>query len=296
MLRLSSADTDRASRLAALAACVVAAAACAWLTVRVVWLFVPHTDSTPAPPLATTSSAGSAATSIAQWHLFGNSQTVDLAARARNAPKTALDLVLRGTFAATDPQQGIAIIAQGQRERSFSVGDAVGNATLSEVYPDHVVLAHDGVAETLNMLRPDDHAATAADRPAAPRVPASASSIPPGYAPGAAAPGAGLSGASAGSAVLARSNAADLARDVRFEPVFDNGRVAGARLSGSGAAATLMNQVGLRPTDVVTAVNGTQLSNVSNPQQLIEQFGNAASLQVTIQRDGHPLTLTLNLR
>ncbi|TLY48232.1 MAG: PDZ domain-containing protein [Gammaproteobacteria bacterium] len=57
-----------------------------------------------------------------------------------------------------------------------------------------------------------------------------------------------------------------------------------------------MNQVGLKPTDLVTAVNGTPLSNVSNPQQLLDKFGNAASLQITVQRDGKPATLTLNLR
>ena len=293
-MRLSSADTDRVSRLAALAVCVVAGALCVWLALRLIWLFVPHADSAAVTPLAATTTTGSAATSIAQWHLFGNPQTVDLAARARNAPKTALDLVLRGTFALEDPHQGIAIIAQGaQRDQRYSVGEDVGNAKLVEVYPDHVVLAHDGITEILEMQRPDDHAAPAAAAAAA--RPGTPTSVPPGYVPAAAAPG-GPAPASPAGAVLARSNAADLARDVRFEPVFDNGRVAGARLSGSGAAGALMNQVGLRPTDVVTAVNGTQLANVSNPQQLIEQFGNASTLQVTIQRDGRPLTLTLNLR
>jgi general secretion pathway protein C len=96
--------------------------------------------------------------------------------------------------------------------------------------------------------------------------------------------------------VLARSNAADLLRQVQFEPVFAGGRISGARLSGSGAAGTLMAQVGLRPTDVVTSVNGTDLSSVSSPQQLLDKLGNASSLQVTVQRDGKPATLTLNLR
>ena len=90
---------------------------------------------------------------------------------------------------------------------------------------------------------------------------------------------------------LARTNAADLARQIQFEPVFDGGKIAGARLSGSGAAAALMNQIGLKPTDMVTAVNGTPLSSVSNPQQLLDQLGNASSLQITVQRDGKTITL-----
>jgi len=296
MLRLP-ADSDRLSRFAALAVCAIAAALCAWLVVRLIWTIVPRSaEVVPVAPPATAAGAQSAATSIAQWHLFGNPQNVDLAARARNAPKTTLELVLRGTFALSDPKQGIAIIADGPRgERSYNVGDAVASATLAEVYADHVVLSHDGAEESLSLPRPEDHAPEATASNASTRQPGQASSMPPGYTPGRSA--AQISAVANGSApAVTRASAADLARDVRFEPVFDGGRIAGARLSGSGAAATLMNQVGLRPTDVVTAVNGTQLANVANPQQLLDQLGNAASLQVTIQRDGHPATLTLNLR
>jgi len=294
MLNLS-ADSDRLSRLAAVGVCVFAVALCAWLMVRLIWLAIPRAADSSAPPaIPTPSNAQTAATSIAQWHLFGNPQTVDLAARARNAPKTTLDLVLRGTFALPDPKEGIAIIADGPRgERSYNVGEAVGSATLAEVYPDHIVLSHDGAQESLSLPRPEDHA-TGATPANSSRLSGQASSVPPGYTPGASsAPGAAATNA---SPALSKNNAADLARDVHFEPIFDGGKIAGARLSGTGAAAALMNQVGLRPTDVVTAVNGTQLANVANPQQLIDQLGNASSLQVTIQRDGHPATLTLNLR
>ena len=295
MLRLP-ADSDRLSRLAALATCVIAGALCAWFLVRLIWQLIPHSIDAASPvQISAPTNVQTAATSIAQWHLFGNPQTIDLAARARNAPKTTLDLVLRGTFALSDPKQGIAIIADGPRgENSYNVGDAVAGATLTEVYPDHVVLNHDGASESLPMARPDDHAA-AATTSAPARVPGQASSVPPGYVPNARAP-QNAAAAAGNPSALPHATAADLARDVRFEPIFDNGHIAGARLSGSGAAAALMNQVGLRPTDVVTAVNGTQLADVSNPQQIIDQLGNASSLQVTIQRDGHPATLTLNLR
>ncbi len=297
MLRLP-ADSDRLSRFAALATCAVAGALCAWLVVRLIWLLIPRSaDVVAAVPPAPAANVQSAATSIAQWHLFGNPQNVDLAARARATSKTTLELVLRGTFALPDPKQGIAIIVDGPRgEHSYNVGDAVGSATLAEVYADHIVLNHDGADESLSLPRPEDHAAAATTMNANARSPGQASSVPPGYVPGVPASAPTPSAANGAAPALARASAADLARDVRFEPVFDGGRIAGARLSGSGAAATLMSQVGLRPTDVVTAVNGTQLANVANPQQLFDQLGNASSLQVTIQRDGRPATLTLNLR
>lgn len=294
---LSAADTERTSKFAALAACALAGLLCIWLLARVIWLFVPRAgDSAPAPP-APNAAPATAAASVAQWHLFGNPQTVDLAARALNAPKTALKLVLRGTLALPDAKDGIAIIADEHNvEHSYNVGDAVaGSAKLAEVYTDHVVLSHDGVTESLQLPSPGERAApSAADRAAAVRAPGAAASVPAGYVPNS---GANSAAAAAGSpGALARMNAADLARQVQFEPVFDGGKIAGARLSGSGAAAALMNQIGLKPTDMVTAVNGTPLSSVSNPQQLLDQLGNASSLQITVQRDGRPATLTLNLR
>lgn len=296
---LSAGDTDRTSRLAAFAVCVLAGLLCIWFLARLVWLLVPRGSDASASAPASSSAAAvpiSAATSVAQWHLFGNAQAIDLAERALNAPKTALKLGLRGTLALPDPKDGIAIIADEQGlERSYNVGSAVGgSAKLTEVYTDHVVLSHDGVVESLNMPRPEEHVPPTAERASA-RGTGIAASVPPGYVPNApsnsASPGAGNSGN-----VMSRMNAADLARQVQFEPVFEGGKIAGARLSGSGAAAVLMNQVGLKPSDVVTAVNGTSLSSVSNPQQLLDKLGNASSLQVTVQRDGKPATLTLNLR
>ncbi len=84
--------------------------------------------------------------------------------RALNAPRSALKLTLRGTLALPDAKDGIAIIADEQNiEHRFNVGDTVsGNAKLSEVYPDHVVLSHDGVDESLAMPGPETHVAPVA--------------------------------------------------------------------------------------------------------------------------------------
>lgn len=286
-----SPNADRLSRLAALAVCIAAGAICALMLVRTLWLLVPRgTDAAPARPLVSAPARASAATSIAQWHLFGNAQTIDLAARAANAPRTALKLGLRGTFALDDAKEGIAIIAdESNIEHSVKVGETIGGATLAEVYADHVLLQHDGVAESLALPRAEERTAAAPAARAAPGLPGIAASNGATSNPA-------MATAAPSAPVIARANAADLARQVQFEPVFDGGRIAGARLSGSGAAAQLMSQVGLKPTDLVTAVNGTPLSSVGNPQQLIDKLGNAASLQVTIQRDGKPATLTLNLR
>src|SRR5262249_25640003 len=150
-------------------------------------------------------------------------------------------------------------------ERSYKVGETVaGNARLAEVYADHVVLNHDGIAEALNLPRPEEHAPALAETNVARATgTAPASSMPPGYAAKSSA------NAAARATVAGRLPIPDeLARQVHIEPVFDNGKLTGARLSGGGAVAILMGQAGLRPTDVVTSVNGMPLSSLSNPQQL----------------------------
>jgi general secretion pathway protein C len=80
----------------------------------------------------------------------------------------------------------------------------------------------------------------------------------------------------------------------QLKPVFADGRIVGADISG--ADASLLARLGLKPTDVVTAINGTPLAGVTNPQQLMEQLQSSSSVQVTVQRDGKPATLTLSLR
>ncbi|MBN8483119.1 MAG: PDZ domain-containing protein, partial [Xanthomonadales bacterium] len=94
---------------------------------------------------------------------------------------------------------------------------------------------------------------------------------------------------------VAGGNAADLARRVQVTPVLDNGRVAGLRVSTAGDAA-LMARLGLRPSDIVTAVNGIPVDSVARGQQILESLGSATEVRVTVTRDGMPAELALKLR
>lgn len=291
-------EPARLSRPVALSMCVLAGIACLWLLVRLGWLVLAPTDDNALPPPQAAAAAAVPAQSLAKWHLFGNPQTVNLA-QMRNAPATTLKLILRGTLALPDPKQGMAVIADEHgSERAYSIGDDVTDgAKLAEVYTDHAVLTHEGVAETLNMPRPEQHAPelpeanqrALAGSPANPK----ASSVPPTFVPPQTGHGA-LDWSKAQRQL--QLDPAELAKQVHVEPVFENGKIAGARLSGGGDVAALMREAGLKPTDLITAVNGSPISGLSNPQQFMDNLRNAASLQVTVLRDGKPATLTLNLR
>jgi general secretion pathway protein C len=294
---LTHSDHERVSRLAALAICAGAGVICVWLLVRLVWLLLPHahldsdlTSAAPRPP------GTAAAQSIALWHLFGNPQSVNLAQLARNAPATTLKLTLRGTLALPDPKQGIAMIADEQGgERGYNVGDDVAGAKLAEVYTDHVVLNHEGTAETLQLPRPEAHAPELpeANRQNLAAAQGKASSVPPVYVPPQMAHGT-LDWTRTQKQL--QIDPAELARQVHVEPVFENGKIAGARLSAGGNIGALMSQAGLQPGDLITTVNGTPLAGLSNPQQFMDNLKDASSLQVTVMRNGKPATLTLTLR
>ena len=220
---LTNANRARASRLAALGACAAAALVCLWLLVRLAWLLVPQGDvASPSVPVASTPAAVPVQ-SVGKWHLFGNPQTIAVLQQMRNAPATTLKLTLRGTLATDDAHDGIAMIEDEHGgERAYKVGEVVGsNAKLVAVYADHVVLDHEGVAETLNLPRAEQHAPPLP--PANQANPATAtgvrsSSIPPNYAP------PQLSGNLDWSAAQSklRVDPAQLAKQVHVEPVFEN--------------------------------------------------------------------------
>ena len=289
---MSSGDHERLSRLAALGACAAAVALCLYLLVRIVWLLLPRGDATGPGVTAAAQSPAGATVSVAKWHLFGNPQGIT-GATPSSSLATVLKLGLRGTLALADPkdERALAIIANEQGvETSYRIGaDVAPGAHLAEVYADHVVLDHEGVAETLTLPRPEQHASPLPAKNQQRLAPASApaSSVPPGFVPGSAAPPP-----AAAASAPPRIDPQDVARQLK--PVFADGRIVGADISG--ADASLLARLGLKPTDVVTAINGTPLAGVTNPQQLMEQLQSSSSVQVTVQRDGKPATLTLSLR
>ena len=70
-----------------------------------------------------------------------------------DAPETKLKLVLRGVFSSEDQDNARAIIADPRgKEEQYSIGDMLpGNAELSEVHADKVILKRSGRYETLRL-------------------------------------------------------------------------------------------------------------------------------------------------
>lgn len=308
----SSKDGEQVSLLGGMLVCGLLALACLWLAVKLLWLLVPSGggDIEASPMIATVPApGGKAAVSISKWHLFG-SAGLTTAQLARNAPATQLQLQLRGTLAEADVRAGMAVISDPvSGERAYRVGDALpGGATLDGVYPDRVILLHEGVQETLGLPY---------DQPSAPSTPAtsavaanagrntapatSASAPAPGQIPAVApifVPPQMAQGAVDFSKIqqqLGVSDPTELMRQINAQPVMENGRMAGVRLSG-GPNAALIAQLGLQPTDIVTSINNVPLDSMGRATQVVDSLKNASRVTVTVNRDGKPVTLSVNIQ
>jgi general secretion pathway protein C len=287
--------------------CAALAALALWLLVKLAWLLVPLDDAAldTTPARGETGAKGAIpAQSVARWHLFGNTPLRPGA--GPGAPSTTLSLILRGTLAENDPKAGIALLSDPQNgERALRVGDDVApGARLAGVYPDHIVLDHEGASEILKLVRDRNLVPADVVRPTPGTVSSGKSSNP--LAAGAGTSAAGVAPATAGTSVKApadwqqtiarlRQNPDELARRVQVVPVLDGGKLTGVRLSAGGDAA-LIAQIGLRAGDVITSVNGLPVDSFARGQEIMAGLASANSVRVTVLRNGKPTEVTVGLQ
>lgn len=300
---MSGAERDRWSERSAILAFAVIALLVVWSLARTFWLLVPGGESLNEGPLRTASVAGATpGVSVSKWHLFGAAP--QQFARQRNAPATTLNLSLRGTLADADPKSGLAVIADAQGlERAWRVGEEIAaGVALDEVHADRVVLIHDGVQEVLTLAR-DESSERVAPIPSAQRGGRQArnTSAGPATNPGAlptfTAPQL-AHGALDWQKTMEKigGGSADLASNMRIDPVISNGQISGVRVSAANGDSALMTKYGLRPSDIVTAVNGLPVDSVERGQQILESLSNASSVRVTVNRGGVPTEITVQLQ
>jgi general secretion pathway protein C len=224
------------------------------------------------PPAPTTTAAATRQVvdlpSILRANLFG-------AAAASSdpgaAPTTSLSLVLSGIIADEDPQRGLALLGPSATAiRVYAVGASLpGGARLHSVLPDRVLLDRGGTIESLPLPR------------------RSSSSAPP-PPPAAAMP--------AGERVqqFVRDNPGVIGEILRPQAVLADGRQRGYRVyPGPNQAA--FNRLGLRPGDLVTAINGTTLDDPSRGGEVFGTLSSVAEARVTVIRNGAQQELLLNL-
>lgn len=209
--------------------------------------------------------------SILRANLFGQAPP----APGSDAPLTSMRLVLSGVFASPDEKLGYALIGSTPTDVQLKkVGDPVpGGASLHAVHVDRVLLARSGAIETL----PLPALATMSFAQAAPPPQVMGPTISIGRVEQA-----------------LRNNPGVIGQVMHRTPVFSDGRLRGMRVS-AGPNAAAFARLGLRNNDLVTAINGVELNDEARSRDVFDTLSSAAEARVTVERNGAPQELVLNL-
>lgn len=212
------------------------------------------------------------------YELFGAEAP---AGTSQAAPETQLELKLLGTVVADDPQAGLAIIADEEgRQGYYAVdGELPGGAVLTEVRDTSVTLRYLGRLETLSLDRENTDAGRGI------RV----------ERPGTVATRSGAISPLNWEDAIASQTSLDPARlsQIRALPITEAGKPVGVRLI-AGRNTQLYQKLGLRPSDVITSVNGIRLDDPSRAFELLKLLQSEQKFQVELKRDDRPMTLNID--
>jgi len=299
--------------------------------VQTVLFFVDDINQSTAPAATsqTRAVAGStektASVDIASLDLFGSDEQADTAPEVVDAPETRLNLELQGVFNASDKDESSAIVAEGNKDGElYHVGDRLpGNATLSAVFDDHILLKRGTRFEKLKFSDAAMRAPEAGARATAP--PRRSTSNRKVTSPTAARermneirlrnqerargrnPNAGNPGASTQSPGGQRrslrnyfdeykdqisSDPSSVLSQLGVSEVTEGQSQGGYRL-GSEVNNPVLMRAGFQQGDVVMSVNGRAASTAVNDATFIDQVISSARVRVEVQRGARRFFITV---
>lgn len=196
-----------------------------------------------------------------------------------DAPETRLSLKLLGVWAVDEPALSRAIIAvSNQDEAVFAIDDEISSGVkLHSILADRVIISRGGTLETLRMER---EAVAGVEQRASTRQQTRAAGRGTGEAIEAQDPQ--QLGEIRNELLQDPSQAGNY---IRVVPASSGGQQRGYRIY-PGRDRSLFSAAGLRPGDLVTAVNGVELNDPARALQLLNELSNADSINVTVERGG----------
>lgn len=272
------------------------------------------TDNTAATGRAAAKPSLSVADIIAR-NLFGKASVEANAPAVYDAPETHLRLTLEGVFQAEVPEESAAIIAeQGWPGELFLVGGKMpGNATLTEVHADRIVMRRGSVFETLrfsdetSMLTANSH-----DEPALlPDMVEGGENVvneaPPdtSYDNAEAPPEPPASNEGAANSNNLSTIVQGYRDRLQQDPAGTLNSLGVAPVSASGAqgyrvdnlaSSPYLAQTGLQAGDVVLSVNGRPVGDIQTDQAEIDNIVAQGSARLEVQRGSRRFFVTTSLK
>ncbi len=206
---------------------------------------------------------------IAKAEFFGPEE----AKEASPPTPTNLPLVLAGVLARQDPAAGFAIVGENtSAARFYAVGSSLSNGVkLQAVYADYIVIEHDGRLETL--LLPSQ-IRTGKENPSVIDL--------------------GTANWLEKASQMTQNNPASIGEIIRWQQVLQGGKVRGFRLY-PGNNAFIFTELGLRPGDLVVAVNQSPIDEGTRGEEILRTLGSSARVNLTLQRDNRRIDISLDM-
>ncbi|HEB82757.1 MAG TPA: type II secretion system protein GspC [Gammaproteobacteria bacterium] len=263
---------------------------CAWLLVKITWMFVPQESaplqapSVKAQPRVPASSQQDNFNRLTAASLFGVSDRAPVKNTGK-VPETRLNLTLKGVLAATPMERASAIIARGKngKEDIYGVGDKMpGGVVIREIHPEHVILERGGKLETLKLQK-----LSAVSGGTGRRV-GRASSYSSGRP---SSPGAALKQIRS-NIMKNPTSFGDYALPV---VVKEKGKQVGYRLQPQ-EKGELLAELGIQPNDIITEINGVKLDKPQNGVSALRKLSTARTLNIVVKRNGAEIPLSISLQ
>lgn len=260
------------------------------MAAELVWALVPQPAASAwqPPPSAPVAAANKGAdlNSIAAANLFGQYQPHAEGIDPKHARETTLNLTLLGVFAWDEKLSRAIIEPQGGEAKPFAIGDTVvAGATLQQVLPDRAILLRNGRPEKLMLKKGADDGSSA-------DTDTGDGEAPPEEDQGNADDEPANSVSEVRNVLL--SDPSRAAEFIRVMPLNAGNGLNGYRVY-PGPDRTLFTGTGLRPGDVVTAVNGVQLNDPARAIQMLGDLAHTNNLSITVNRGGTNQNIQVNL-
>ncbi len=284
--------------------------AVAYTVAVITWKLLPVLAQDPIPQIAVkkqvaatnTNRSSMSVGNLANLHLFG--QATKHVPKAEpvvptEAPDTQLRLTLRGVIAGSSINNLAIISDRAGNEETYRIESSLpGGATLKEIHADRVILLHNNRFETLRLPQ-DQIPGGAAKNVASKQKPRHQNKRNVNRRNNKSKPtvtnlGPEVSQALTNYRETLINDPQSLMNAVRAEPYREGGKLSGYRIF-PGKDKKLMDQIGLQPGDVVTAVNGIELNSPLKGLEVMQKVTDATEVTVNVIRDNVSQTFVVPL-